>query len=121
MSPMAPLLVLVAAICAGCRGPDEPLRRIDGDAATGARLIAELECGVCHEIPGVRGARGTVGPSLRGFARRAYIAGLVPNEATTLVRWVVDAPAIDPRTLMPPMPLDAREARHVAAYLYTLR
>ncbi len=61
-----------------------------------------------------------MGPPLDGFADRALIAGRFPNQPETLARFVRDAPSLSPQTGMPPMPLTEEEARHVAAYLYTL-
>jgi mono/diheme cytochrome c family protein len=98
----------------------EGLRRVEGDAANGRRVIGRLGCGACHVIPGVGGARGRVGPSLAGFARRGYIAGGLPNRPTLLVRWIRDAPSLAPRTAMPAFPLTELEARDVAAFLYGL-
>jgi cytochrome c1 len=105
-----------------CSAP-EPARepRVVGDPEAGARVIARVACGVCHRIPGVPGARGVAGPSLAGFAQRSNIAGVAPNRASVLVQWIRDAPSIAPDTLMPPLPVSEREARNVAAYLYTLR
>jgi cytochrome c1 len=76
---------------------------------------------VCHTIPGVLGARGIVGPPLTAFAHRAFIGGTIPNTPTNLVRWVLDPPAVDPRTAMPDLGLREQQARDVAAFLYTLR
>ncbi|MBM1170022.1 c-type cytochrome [Microvirga arabica] len=92
-----------------------------GEPERGRRIIAAYECGVCHVIPGVQGAHGIVGPPLTGFGRRQFIGGVVPNEPSLLVRWVQDAPSIAPHTGMPDLGLSDEEARHVAAYLYTLR
>jgi cytochrome c1 len=111
---------LLLAAC-GERGPTPPARIAGGDASAGKVVIAQTGCGVCHVIPGVRGARGSVGPTLQHFARRSYIGGNVPNQPDTLVRWVADAPSLAPGTAMPRMPLTEQQARHVAAYLYTLR
>ncbi len=107
------------ALAAGCASPAGP--GAIGDAAAGARVIAALECGVCHTIPGVRGAHGIVGPDLTGFGVRAYIGGIAPNQPRLLAQWVRNAPSLAPETLMPAMPLSEREAHDVAAYLYTLR
>lgn len=112
-------MIAVLAATAGC-GEEERLP-IDGDPEVGERVIAEIGCGVCHVIPGVPGPRGTVGPSLEGFANRAFIAGVVPNRPDLLIEWVGNAPALAPDTGMPDLPLSEQEARDVAAYLYTLR
>jgi mono/diheme cytochrome c family protein len=112
------LPLLLAAL--GC-GPADPIAPLDGDPVAGRRIVARVECGVCHVIPGVAGARGRVGPSLEGFAQRRYLGGVAPNRPESLARWVRNAPALAPDTLMPPMPLEPLEARDVAAFLYTLR
>ena len=96
--------------------------RLQGaDAAAGRRLVIEHDCGVCHVIPGLRGARSHVGPSLAGFGGRGYIAGVLPNTPDNLVRWLLDPPAIAPMTAMPDLGLREQEARHIAAYLTTMR
>jgi cytochrome c1 len=106
-------------VLSGCSEPRDP--RLLGDPAAGAALISRIECGVCHTIPGIPGARGIVGPALEHFARRSLIGGVVPNSPGLLVEWIRDAPSLAPDTAMPPMPLDELEARDIAAYLYTLR
>jgi mono/diheme cytochrome c family protein len=85
----------------------------------GRALIHSYGCGTCHRIDGIRGARGTVGPPLDDFAARSIVAGILPNTPRVLVAWLMDPPAIDPRTAMPSVGLDESEARHIAAYLYT--
>lgn len=110
----AALLLLLLAAC-------DAVPPGDGDPEGGRRVIARLDCGVCHAIPGIPGARGRVGPPLAGFASRAYIGGAVPNRPALLVQWLRDAPSLAPGTAMPPFPLSEREAADVAAYLYTLR
>jgi cytochrome c2 len=92
-----------------------------GDPSHGKALLRRHGCSGCHQIPGVRGADGQVGPSLQGFARRQYIAGVTENSATNLIRWLKDPPSLDPRTAMPRTGLNTEQARDVAAWLYTLR
>lgn len=92
-----------------------------GDPDRGARAMIGHGCGACHTIPGVTGARGSVGPHLEGFADRAYVAGVLPNEPGGLVRWLVDPVAHSPMTAMPDLGVTEAEARDMAAYLYTLR
>jgi cytochrome c1 len=92
-----------------------------GDAAAGRALVSTLACGACHAVPGIRGADGTVGPSLAGFGRRNLIAGTIPNEAAALAAFVRNAPSLVPSTAMPPMPLTESQARDVAAFLLALR
>jgi cytochrome c2 len=92
-----------------------------GDPDLGRRLAQRYGCASCHTIPGVPGADGMVGPSLQGFAARVYIGGVAPNTPDTLIQWLEDPRSLDPKTAMPITGMSRAEARHVAAYLYTLR
>jgi cytochrome c2 len=88
-----------------------------GDPERGRVEIARAGCGACHVIPGIRGARGRVGPPLGDFRRRIYIAGRLPNTPEALALWIQDPPAIKPGTAMPAVGVDAPAARDMAAYL----
>jgi cytochrome c len=92
-----------------------------GDPARGRQFLGQYGCPACHIIPGISEARGLIGPPLDHFASRVYIGGVVPNTPSNLVAWLVNPPAIDPLTAMPPTGLSDADARDVAAYLYTLR
>ncbi len=106
----------------GCRAHEEERPGADiGDPVTGAALIREQGCHLCHTIPGITGARGEVGPRLGGLARQAYIAGVLPNTPDNLALWVRTPQAVSPGSAMPDSDLTEDEARHVAAYLYSLR
>lgn len=92
-----------------------------GDPRAGRAAVSIRPCGGCHEIPGVAGASGKVGPSLKGFSGRLYIGGRRNNTPDNLVQWIMNPHAIDPQSAMPPMGIGEREARDIAAYLYTLK
>ncbi len=92
-----------------------------GDPDLGRDLTRRYGCAGCHTIPGVPSAKGQVGPSLQGFAARVYVGGVATNTPDTLIQWIEDPRSIDPKTAMPVTGISNREARHVAAYLYTLR
>jgi cytochrome c len=115
----------LALLCVGCSGslftPARATVQTGGDADRGERVIADRRCGACHDIPGIRGANGVVGPPLQRFALRSYVAGQLPNTPENLVRWVQNPRAVEPKTAMPALGLSESEARDVAAYLYTLR
>jgi cytochrome c1 len=122
VSGRPPAVALAVALAAACGDETPGARRVpDAEPERGRAVVAAIGCGACHDIPGVSGANGIVGPSLDGFGRRALIAGVVANEPATLARWVSDAPSIAPRTAMPALPIDETAARDVAAFLYTLR
>ncbi len=110
--------VLAMSGCGGGSG-DVPAVR-GGDPDRGRAALARWECGVCHLIPGVRGAQSHVGPPLDHYRHRVYIAGKFPNTPEMLVRWLVDPPALAPGTAMPAIGVGEREARDMAAYLYGL-
>lgn len=120
--PKAIALLPALALLWGC--DRAPIARADsgsGDAENGRALVASLACGACHAIPGIRGADGSVGPSLAGFSSRNFIAGMLPNDPATTAAFVRNAPAFVPATAMPAMPLSEAEAIDVAAFLASLR
>ncbi len=115
------MVLVFGGLLAGCdRERDSDESTIAADAANGREIIAELGCGACHIIPGIAGARGTVGPSLAGFDNRNFIAGTLPNRPSDLAAFVRNAPDFMPETAMPPIPMTEDEALDVAAYLLTL-
>lgn len=116
-STIATLLVLGGAACGRQSSAVTP----GSDPEQGAILLSAHGCGACHSIPGVSGATGTNGPPLAGFARRAYVAGKLPNRLDALISWIRDPQSIEPGTAMPNVPVNEAEARAMAAYLYTLR
>ena len=93
----------------------------NADAGRGRTAISRYGCGSCHTIPGITGAEGLVGPPLAQIASRVYIAGVLSNEPDNMIRWIQNPPAVDSKTAMPNMGVTQRDARDIAAYLYTLR
>lgn len=93
-----------------------------GDPARGRAIIAAgvHGCAACHSIPGIRSPNGIVGPPLRGFSERGFIAGQLPNRPDVLVAFLRNPPALVPQTGMPNVGLTMEQARDIAAYLYTL-
>lgn len=91
-----------------------------GQPETGKSLVSWYGCGSCHEIPGLPGATGQVGPPLRRIARRAYITGSIPHTPVNLMRWIREPQKLDARTIMPDMGISEQHGRDIAAYLYTL-
>lgn len=122
------VLVVAGAVAALTYNQIDARRRLDarvhvltgGDPEIGRADLANRPCGSCHEIPGVAGAVGRVGPPLVHFAGRTFIGGRATNTPENLVRWIEDPHTIDPQSAMPAMGVGDREARDMAAYLYTL-
>lgn len=117
------ILVLVGLVLGGCGRREEAprVRQVSGGTPELGRVaFQKYGCGGCHRIPGVPQADGRVAPPLTDFADRAYVAGVVPNEPDALVKWIVDPHEVNPGTAMPDLAVTEADARHMAAYLYTL-
>jgi cytochrome c2 len=110
------LLPLVLAAC----GVGHTTVPTGGDAAAGRHDLYALGCGSCHTIPGITGARGRVGPSLKGIAGQNYIAGQLPNQPQNLEHWIQHPHAVHPDSLMPELGVTEAQSRDIAAYLYSL-
>ncbi|ARP67087.1 hypothetical protein A9K65_029860 [Mesorhizobium sp. WSM1497] len=93
------------------------VQAIGGDPQRAIPAMIRNGCGGCHEIPGVPGARGTVGPSLQGVVERGYI-GASRASPDAMMRWISRARDVDPNTAMPNTNLSPQEARDITAYLY---
>jgi cytochrome c len=120
--PLASLGFCLALLaCNGGREVDTNTIAIGSNPQRGKALIRAYGCGACHIIPGVRTARGLVGPPLFDFANRTIIAGEIPNTPPNLVEWIQNPKAVEPKTAMPDLGLSKEQATDVAAYLYTLR
>jgi cytochrome c2 len=92
-----------------------------GTPSRGHDAMRRYGCQSCHSIPGVAGANALVGPPLAGIASRSYIAGVLSNTPDHMIEWLKNPPKVDSMTAMPNMNVTDRDARDIAAYLYTLR
>ncbi|MDB5749259.1 MAG: cytochrome [Massilia sp.] len=90
---------------------------LQGDPERGRAALAQHACRACHMIPGLSGPETYVGRPLAGLAERRFIAGGLPNNQATLVRWIRDPQAIDPHTAMPAMGVSERDALDMSAWL----
>ena len=112
------LIGLSALVLAGCGGSNGPHIVSGGNADRGKQLIGHYGCGSCHEIGGVHGANGKVGPTLEHFREKRSIAGKLPNTPDDVARWIMHPQQIYPGNLMPDLGVKHDEARDIAAYLY---
>jgi cytochrome c2 len=113
------LSCLVLAALAGCaKEPPETDPLTGGNPRVGQQLIARYGCAACHEIKGIAHADSKVGPSLTEMRSQSYVAGVLPNSAANLIKWIQHPRAIDPKTAMPELGVSEVEARNMAAYLY---
>jgi cytochrome c2 len=116
-------LVVLASACGGMNEADarEAAALTGGDPSRGPDLMRKYGCQSCHTIPGVVGANGLVGPPLASIASRSYIGGVLPNAPDNMLAWIRDPKRVDPKTAMPNVGVTPSDARHIAAYLYTLK
>lgn len=92
-----------------------------GDPDGGKKTIERYGCVACHNIPGVSGAAGQVGPELKAITQRAHLAGFLTNDPASLMAWIQHPQAVRPGVGMPEMGVTDKDARDIAAYLYTIR
>lgn len=123
---IAATIAAVASIMV-LHGQDVTRARLQAEQMTGGSVdrgrlaSARYGCGACHVIPGITAAEGQVGPSLAGIASRRTIAGRLANQPGQMVFWLRHPQKVVPGNAMPDQQLSARDARDIAAYLYTLR
>lgn len=114
-------LCVAAGLLSGCSRGANLVAPGASSADRGAFVITLYGCGKCHTIPGIRSAKGVVGPPLQDIAQRTYIGGDFPNTPDNLTRWIMDPQAMKPNTSMPSLGLTEPQSRDVVAYLDTLQ
>jgi cytochrome c2 len=119
LAGVASVIVLYRQDAAQARTTAEQIT--GGDVESGKTAILRYGCGACHEIPGVAGAVGAVGPPLTAIGVRAEIAGVLANDPQSLTRWIRNPQDVIPGNGMPDQGISEGEARDIAAYLYTLK
>ena len=113
--PQAEFDAWVAAQKAPAAAPDSTSL-----AAKGFELYKTGMCVACHTIDGV--SYGVLGPNLNKVATRTTIAaGIYPNDEEHLKRWIKNAPAMKPGSLMPNMNLTYEQVEALVAFLQTRR
>jgi cytochrome c oxidase subunit II len=72
-----------------------------GDPQRGMQTISTSACIACHKVQGNPSMVGVVGPNLTHIASRLTIgAGVYPNDARHLARWIKNARVMKPGVLM---------------------
>jgi len=105
-------IALLASSLAACApAPQDPVAR------RGEADFQAAHCGACHQLRGLQGAVGEVGPPLDGLGRRTILAGVLPNTPTNLAQWIRQPQSLKPGDAMPDSPLTPQQAQDVAAFL----
>jgi cytochrome c2 len=116
------LILAIAALACHREDDAKTARQLTlGEPRRGRVAIQRYGCGACHEVQGVDGANGQVGPSLNGIGNRMYLAGRLPNTPDNMMRWIREPQNVANGTVMPNLNVTEADARDIAAYLYTLR
>jgi cytochrome c len=118
----ARLLIAAAAVVAFAEGCGGTARHVTVGAGSNASRapaeIARYGCAACHTIAGI-GSSAQVGPELKDFSQRRYIAGRLANTPANLVEWIREPQQVDPGNVMPTLGVTQHDARDIAAYLYS--
>jgi cytochrome c len=118
---LALLILLLLHVACSREKKQETARNGGGDPARGKEAIERYGCTTCHNIPGIAGPKGMVGPPLDHMASRAYVAGKFPNNPEMMIKWLQNPPAFDPQSAMPNLGITPGDSRDITAYLYTLK
>ena len=87
----------------------------------GRDVFLRATCPQCHAVRGTL-AGGTYGPDLTHVgSREAIAAGVLPNTAENLQRWIRNPHDFKPGNKMPPHDLNDADLQSVAAYLRSLK
>ncbi|MDK3257580.1 c-type cytochrome [Blastococcus capsensis] len=119
-APTAAGLLAGIVVLSGCSSLTEDTGEPPGAPQAGQELLREYGCLACHQVPGVPGPQGSVGPPLGGIADRRTIAGSLPNTPDNLALWILAPQEINPDTLMPDVGVTVEDVDDIVAYLYTL-
>ena len=88
-------------------------------ASAGLQVYRAGTCIGCHAVRGV--SAGGIGPDLTHVGSRKTIAGgMLRNTPENLARWIRNAPALKPGSLMPEQALSDDEVTALVAYLQGL-
>jgi putative membrane protein len=108
---------LVSGFSTACSKREESSQNV----ARGKQLVQQYGCTACHNIPGVKGPRGMVGPPLEHIASRTYIAGKFQNNVQNMTKWLQNPQSMDPTNAMPNLGVTPADSRDITAFLFTLK
>jgi cytochrome c len=114
---------LVAGLC-GCSGGGvdfaQGQKMTGGNPEAGKHAIVIHDCSSCHVIPGIEGDENVQGPPLSRWATRKTVAKEWSNTPANLENWIRHSEELRPGTTMKLMSVSEKDARDIAAYLFSL-
>lgn len=124
--------LFLALLVVACGGGEAPVKNAGGAATTpatsaasaqlGVQYAAQHGCNVCHVVPGVEGAQGSLGPALGGIGSRPTLSGgRVQNTPANLAQYIQNPASLDPQSSMPALGIPPEHAKAIADYLLTLK
>lgn len=91
-----------------------------GGHAEGMKLFTDNACGGCHTVNGM--STGKAAPDLTHIGSRSTIgAGVLPNSADNMTRWMTNPQDYKPGSLMPNFHFTQEQARQISAFLMDLK
>jgi cytochrome c len=91
-----------------------------GNAEAGKLAIVMHDCHSCHAIPGIESDGHVQEPSLSRWATRKTIVKEWPNSPANLENWIRHSEQLRPGTTVKLLSINEKDARDIAAYLYSL-
>ena len=114
---LATTLATALAVLTACAAEITP---VGGDPEEGRVALREYGCVACHQVPGVPGPQGRVGPPLATVVERRVVAGVLPNSPDNLRAWIQHPQEIEPGSLMPDLGVTDEDGDDIVAYLMSL-
>ena len=118
------IVALAASAVMGCSNRSKTVQAAEitgGNPKSGKNKIAYYGCGSCHDIKGIPGAIGLVGPPLDNVAMRVYLGGVLQNSPNNMALWIMNPKQFDEKTAMPNLHVTQSDAIDITAYLYSLQ
>ena len=118
------VVALAASAVMGCSNRSKTVQAAEltgGNPKSGKNKIAYYGCGSCHDIKGIPGAIGLVGPPLDNVAMRVYLGGVLQNSPNNMALWIMNPKQFDEKTAMPNLHVTQSDAIDITAYLYSLQ
>lgn len=112
-------VLLSLASCS--KAKEEAVALTGGDPGRGANALRQYGCGSCHAISGITGATAKTATPLDHIGSRAFLHGQEPNTPEAMIRWIQHPQKQEPGNAMPELNVSEKDARDMAAYLYTLK